>query len=249
VRADKGEYRHLLNTPDEIGLAELAFRQHGAVSVAQLRALPLDASAVKRRVAAGELHRIHRGVYAVGHKRLGFHGRLWAAVLAAHAVVSHRSAAALYHLLPIPGGSPEVTTLGASHSTKRLNVHRSRTLDPRLHVIRLDGLPTTTPTRTIHDLAEVLTPHKLERVLDFFWPDHDLVVETDGAATHLTPTAFESDRRKDAELTKAGLRVVRFTYDQLDLEPDEVGATIAALLSLDSALPRWGSRAVKGDGL
>ena len=48
---------------------------------------------------------------------------------------------------------------------------------------------------------------------------------------------------------KAGLRVVRFTYRQLDDEPDDVGGTIAALLSLNSAHLRWGSRAVKGDGL
>lgn len=302
-------------------MAELAFRQHGAVSVAQLRALGLDRGAIGSLRRRGHLHLFHRGVYAVGHARLGLHGRLWAAVLAGNGPVSHRSAAPNYDLMPTPGGRIEVTTLAASHSTKKLLVHRSRTLDPDVHVIRIDGLPTTTPTRTIQDLAQVLTPHRLQRVLhkaehlklldaaglaatppgrrsialrkgleqlrsaglqltrseleermlalldahhlphpqtnvvveghevDFFWPEHGLVVETDGAATHLTPTAFQADRRKDAELVLAGLRVVRFTHDQVAHGPGEVAVTIAALLSLDSARPRWGSRAVKGDGL
>ena len=60
---------------------------------------------------AGRLHRIHRGVYAVGHTRLSFEGRCMAAVLALGdgAVVSHRSAAALWGLLAFPAGFVDVT--------------------------------------------------------------------------------------------------------------------------------------------
>jgi hypothetical protein len=47
---------------------------------------------------------------------------------------------------------------------------------------------------------------------DFYWPAHDLIVETDGWETHGTRPAFERDRAKDAALTAAGLRVVRFTW-------------------------------------
>jgi very-short-patch-repair endonuclease len=47
--------------------------------------------------------------------------------------------------------------------------------------------------------------------VDFVWREHNLVVETDGAATHLTPQAFEDDRHRDAHLSMLGFRTLRFT--------------------------------------
>jgi hypothetical protein len=67
--------------------------------------------------------------------------------------------------------------------------------------------------------------------VDFLWPAHRLVAETDGAATHLTPTAFEHDRRRDAELLLAGYRVVRFTWVQVTEQPDGVASTLEGLLA------------------
>src|SRR5699024_3896875 len=52
-------------------------------------------------------------------------------------------------------------------------------------------------------------------LVDFFWPDAALVVETDGYAFHATRSAFERDRDRDQRLTLAGYRVVRVTYDQV----------------------------------
>ena len=57
-----------------------------------------------------------------------------------------------------------------------------------------------------------------------------LVVEADGRATHLTPTAFERDRARDARLAVAGYRVLRFTWRQIVAEPEAVGATLRALI-------------------
>ena len=56
------------------------------------------------------------------------------------------------------------------------------------------------------------------------------MVEADGRATHLTPTAFEQERARDARLAVAGYRVVRFTWRQIVDEPEAVGATLRALL-------------------
>ncbi len=106
-------------------------------------------------------------MYAAGHPRFTPRGFAWAAVLACGgadaAVLSHRSAAWSWDLVPSPARA-EVTTFAESRSTARIRVHRSRTLrigddDAEQH----DGLPVTTPTRTLVDLADVLTPHALER--------------------------------------------------------------------------------------
>jgi very-short-patch-repair endonuclease len=47
---------------------------------------------------------------------------------------------------------------------------------------------------------------------DFLWPEHDLIVETDSWGAHRSRAAFERDRAKDAALTAAGYRVLRFTW-------------------------------------
>jgi very-short-patch-repair endonuclease len=67
--------------------------------------------------------------------------------------------------------------------------------------------------------------HKAKEV-DFHFPAHHLVVETDGWETHGTKSAFKNDRRKDAALTAAGYRVMRFTYDDVVYEPDTVVACL-----------------------
>jgi predicted transcriptional regulator of viral defense system len=61
-------------------IAELATRQHGVVSLEQPRALGLGARGVQHRATMGKLHRVHRGVYAVGHRLLSADGRRMAAV-------------------------------------------------------------------------------------------------------------------------------------------------------------------------
>jgi very-short-patch-repair endonuclease len=67
-------------------------------------------------------------------------------------------------------------------------------------------------------------------VVDFLWEEQRLIVETDGRATHGTRAAFERDRARDAHLTAAGYRVVRFTYRQVAHEPDTVARLLSSLL-------------------
>ena len=89
-----------------------ASRQYGVVSRAQLLALGASKVQIQRRVSAGRLHRLHPGVYAVGHRAPRREARWLAAVLACGegAVLSHRSAAALWGLVDVEPGAPEVTT-------------------------------------------------------------------------------------------------------------------------------------------
>src|SRR5215208_5790860 len=94
------------NSRRDAVMAGIAARRHGAISVQQLYALGLSSSAIGDRVTAGRLHRIHRGVYAVGHPNIGNEGRWMAAVLACGdgAVLSHRSAAQHWRILPLGRG-------------------------------------------------------------------------------------------------------------------------------------------------
>ena len=134
------------------------------MSFAQLRELGFARHAVAHRREQGRLHRVHRGVYAVGHARLTPRARLWAAVLTEVGALSHRSAAELWDLLPAPGVVVDVVTGGESRSTAALRVHRSATLRP-CDVVVLEGLPVTTVARTLVDLAGILAPHRLRRIV------------------------------------------------------------------------------------
>jgi very-short-patch-repair endonuclease len=66
--------------------------------------------------------------------------------------------------------------------------------------------------------------------VDFVWREQKLIVETDGWRAHGTRTAFERDRRRDADLLAAGWRVLRISYERLEREPAWVAERIARAL-------------------
>jgi very-short-patch-repair endonuclease len=69
-------------------------------------------------------------------------------------------------------------------------------------------------------------------LVDFHWPDARLVIEVDGYRFHSSRAAFERDRRRDADLSGAGFRVIRVTWRQLVEEPLAVVARIARALGV-----------------
>jgi hypothetical protein len=150
-------------------IARVAARQHGVVATRQLAALGLSRSAVAARAAAGRLHRVHRGVYAVGYPRLSLHGRWMAAVLAAGpgAALSHASAAALWELRATAATRIDVSvrTNGGRQKRPGLRIHRTPSLHPE-EVTEHHAIGTTTPARTLLDLASSLPRRALERALD-----------------------------------------------------------------------------------
>jgi very-short-patch-repair endonuclease len=70
-------------------------------------------------------------------------------------------------------------------------------------------------------------------VVDFLWREQRLIVEVDGFAFHSSRVSFESDRRRDADLTSRGFRIIRVTWRQLVDEPELVLVRIAQALSRD----------------
>ena len=71
------------------------------------------------------------------------------------------------------------------------------------------------------------------KVRDFHWPSCRLVVEADSYAWHRSPSALNDDRERDVELTLAGYRVLRFTYEQVTRRPAYV---VRAILNALGAL-------------
>jgi very-short-patch-repair endonuclease len=282
-------------------IAELARRQKGLVTRAQLYEIGLSPRAVSRRASDGRLHRVHRGVFSLSPV-LAPLARELAAILAigGDAVVSHRTAASLWNLLPPGEGDVHVTVTDTTPRQRPgIKVHRAKEKPARL---KRDGIPLTTPEQTLYDLAATDQAATLERALnealatrttnrkrirsivekstnrtaksrltealndnrgftqeeaerrlrhliktarlppaehnaqingfrvDALWRTQRLVVEIDGYATHTTPRAFDRDRRKDAQLTNDGYRVLRFTWRQLTTEPEATAATIARAL-------------------
>ena len=78
-------------------IATIAGPQRGRVARRQLRAAGISGAAIDRLVAKGQLHRQHRGVYAVGHPAPVSLGAETAALLACRdgSLSSHGSAVLL----------------------------------------------------------------------------------------------------------------------------------------------------------
>lgn len=144
----------------------LAAEQEGVVATRQLVGLGFTKAAIQLRLRRGELHRIHHGVYAVGHTAISLRGRFKAAVLACgeSSVLSHYSAGALDGYLTWDDRRPEVTVVGSTRHHAGLRIHRARALHER-DVFRNRVIPITTPARTLLDLADVLSDKALRRAV------------------------------------------------------------------------------------
>jgi very-short-patch-repair endonuclease len=150
------------------GAWELARRQHGVVARAQLLGLGMSSEAVRHRLASGRLHRLMRGIYAVGRPEVSARGRWMAAVLACGptARLSHRSAAELWGIRPHWPGRIEVAV--PDHVGRRrpgIRVHRQAELG-REGLRMVDGIPVADPVSTIVDLVPLLSPRQLEAAVN-----------------------------------------------------------------------------------
>ena len=122
--------------------------------------------------------------------------------------------------------------LSRHHGRRGTKALRQATVDPAFtrgdierrfrRLCRRAGLPQPLSNVVVADAD--LHPHEV----DFLFPAHRLVVETDGWRDHGTRIAFERDRAKDAALVAAGYVVLRFTKRQIADDPDTVAARVTA---------------------
>jgi predicted transcriptional regulator of viral defense system len=147
---------------------DLARRQHGVITRRDLLALGFSPAAIRHRLATGRLHRVRRGIYAVGRRDLTREGRWMAALLASggDAVLSHGSAAALWGM----GTERNFIEISVRHKNwSRLGdvKGRGRPSLPDEDVTLRRGIPVTTVARTILDQAATpISEAALERLVN-----------------------------------------------------------------------------------
>lgn len=291
-------------------IVELASGQHGVVARRQLISAGLTSRQVEERLRTNRLRRVHQGVYILGSLAGALEpprAPLMAAQLACGpgALISHAHAAALRDLLPEPSRSEPVHVLvpGGRSPARRPGIaaHRAERLVAG-EATAVDGIPVTSPLRTVADLSGLVSGRDLERAVaraersglvrhaeleelvarhqgrpgacllravipreggakltrseaesrflelvrgtglpepevnaqvhgyevDFYWADAGVVVEIDGFEYHRYRTSFDADHRRDTTLfSAAGIRVLRFTWQQV---VDEPKPTLVALV-------------------
>jgi very-short-patch-repair endonuclease len=195
----------------------LAHRQYGCVSREQLLRLGLGPDAVKHRLRSGRLSLLHRGVYAVGPAP-GTQERRWAAALLAcgeGAVLSHVSAAALWHLRAVDPAVIDGLRRHEPGTTRTKNLLE----ETFLMLVREAGLPQP-------EVNTELGPYEI----DFLCREQRLAVETDGGASHDRASARERDAGRGAWLATNDYECLRFTWRQVTELPGEVLGALRAKL-------------------
>jgi len=148
-------------------LAWIAGQQLSLVTAEQLHAAGVRRGAIAARVANESLHRRHRGVYLVGSPVPPPGSVELAALLACGrgALISHRSAAALWGLAAAPAGEVDVSVIGRHcRSRDGINVHFAGQLDQRDRRHHR-GIPITAPARTLIEFGARATDDELERAI------------------------------------------------------------------------------------
>jgi Transcriptional regulator, AbiEi antitoxin len=144
----------------------LAAKHYGNVTRRQLRELGLSHTAIANRVKVGRLHRVYRGIYAVGRRPVTPHELASAAVLACGpgAALSDGSAMSLWGFWRRWDQPFEVTVPG-DRRTNGVVVHRSRTLHRRDLTTHL-SIRVTSPARTIFNVSPRLDNKALKRAVN-----------------------------------------------------------------------------------
>lgn len=155
--------------PTDILIRTLAAQQHGLVTRSQLKTVGVPDHRIDYRIRVGVLEPEFRGVFRVGPLTTRF-GRHMAAVLACGdtAVVSHRSAAELWDLPIAERRASDPVEVSVERGSRRrgrgIRVYRRKTL-PAEECTRVEGVPITSPSRTLLDIAGTAGARELEQVV------------------------------------------------------------------------------------
>lgn len=178
----------------ELAIAQLARDQWGCVTRAQLLALGLSSATIARRVKTGRLFPVYPGVYAVGRPLLAPIERAAAAVLACgpEAGLACGSAMTLWGFWQ-RWDTPFEVAVFTDRRPRGIVVHRFSTLTLEDMTTQQD-IRTTTPARTIWDIAPRLTDPQLKRTVNnALHSPSSARTPSSRSSTNRTPRPSDSD--------------------------------------------------------
>jgi very-short-patch-repair endonuclease len=148
-------------------MADLAARQYGVVTRAQLAALGYSDEMINHDLETGRLQAWHRSVFAVGHTGLSAHGLCMAAVLfrGQGALISHQSAIWLWGLEPKLEIPVHVSVRWRGHAQDAIGLHHCPALRDE-DAAETERIPVTGVPRTLLDYAADAKRVRLERAID-----------------------------------------------------------------------------------
>jgi very-short-patch-repair endonuclease len=223
-------------------IAQCAARQWSIVDVEDLRRCGLSHGAVLTRLASGRLYRCFRGVYSVVPNPT-LEGCFMAAAKAGGpgAVLSHRSAAALYGWIAWDFRDPEITVAKPCRRP-HLRAHRSSNVETAY----VKGIPVTSPARTLMDLAAKESERTLRRAVNEALNQRRVTLEELLQGGHrgagklrailaeAAPTRSENENRVLALLARAGLPKPDVNQPYLGYVPDFRWPDRKVILEADS---------------
>jgi Protein of unknown function (DUF559) len=242
--------------PSIAAVWQIADRQHGVITRAQLLEIGSNRRAIEHRIRIGRLHPIWSGIYAVGRPRISIEARWMAAVLSCGptALLSHLSAGSLFQIHRSALWPIHVSV--AQHVVRKrpgIVVHRRAWLGEEVSTVHL-RIPATTPTQTVIDLASRLRPEAVEAAINeadkrnLVSPEQlraslDSVQPQPGVGVLRRILDRESFRLTDSELERMMLRLVA----PLGIGPPQTGVWLNGF-KVDFFWPRLGL-VIETDGL
>lgn len=209
-------------------MVRLSRAQNGVILTEQLYAAGLTRDAIRARVKRGRMVRLFRGVYTTGDPELMPLARATAAVLVlgAHAVLSHRSAAALHGLADPDPLAVDVTVAGRGpRSRSGIHLHRTGQLDSR-DITTHSNIAVTAVARTLIDFASEAGSSEIARAFSEARAKRAVTDSQLAQALHRAPSTH-----RGASIVRAMLRdgssydrsvaerVMRERLGQADLPP------------------------------
>lgn len=188
-------------------VAASARQQHGLVTRAQLDAAGLTDRKVRTLVEHGTLVRKRRGLYVVAGAPATWHQRLLLEVLVGepHTVAGMRSGAGLWRFHRYRRRHLDVIGPRWRRGSQVQGVGHESLILPSRDLTRLEGIPVTTPTRTLIDVARYVTATQLAKMVD------------DAVARDLT--SYEDLHLRFCELARRGRNGIATMREVLDARP------------------------------